>query len=251
MKLKNNITKKRILALFITNIIPLSAIIFGIDLLTDNFIVKSSYIISYFILPVLAISLSCFILFSDKRRSFKFIVLAMVLLVFTIIFCATVLIEKHEQIRKFENEEVGLHYTETIQTAMPSLSAISQPINIEYYNYFSSQLGIFTCEADFLICKYDEKEYLEQKELLSKKYIFQSDSITTYDYETTVELDGYCFRLLSIDEYEMNYPKSIVFIGTSDIENEIVYMYFCDDDLDYIESLSDFINEDCGWKHIH
>ena len=71
-----------------------------------------------------------------------------------------------------------------------------------------------------------------------------------YACEPTAEINGYLFRALSIDEYELNYPKNMVLIATNADENEIVYMNFCDDDLDYIEVLDEFINDECGWKHI-
>lgn len=39
-------------------------------------------------------------------------------------------------------------------------------------------------------------------------------------------------------------------IATNDATREIVYLFFFDDDLDYIEDLDEFIRNDCGWKHI-
>jgi len=30
----------------------------------------------------------------------------------------------------------------------------------------------------------------------------------------------------------------------------IIYISFYDDDIDYLTSLSEFINDDCGWKYI-
>ena len=69
-----------------------------------------------------------------------------------------------------------------------------------------------------------------------------------FDCDPTVELDGYFFRTLSIEEF--NYPKRLMFVATNDETNEIVYLSFYDDDLDYIVSLGDFLSDDCGWKHI-
>jgi len=92
---------------------------------------------------------------------------------------------------------------------------------------------------------------MSQKALLDTTYTFQNDpmSVDEYTCEPTAKINGYLFRALSIEEYELYYPKRVILIATNDEENEIVYMVFYDDDLDYIESLPDFINNECGWKH--
>lgn len=108
-------------------------------------------------------------------------------------------------------------------------------------------MSLFTCDVNALICAYDEDTYSQQKALLEEKYVFQTDAVKG---EATAEVDGYYFRMLSKNEYEMNYPKEVVLIATNDETNEIVYMSFYDDDLDYIDSLDEFILEDCGWQYI-
>jgi len=42
----------------------------------------------------------------------------------------------------------------------------------------------------------------------------------------------------------------LIFIATIDVTQEIIYMSYYDDDRDYITSLTDFILDDCGFKHI-
>ena len=66
------------------------------------------------------------------------------------------------------------------------------------------------------------------------------------------KIDGYIFRMLSFDEYgdELYFPKHIIFVGYSDESNEIIYGEFNDIELDFIESLEDFIQDDCCWKYI-
>ena len=68
--------------------------------------------------------------------------------------------------------------------------------------------------------------------------------------ERTTDIDGYSFRMLSTDEYDMNYPKDVALIATNDETKEIVYLSFHDQDIDYIDSMDKFILDDCGWKHI-
>ena len=64
--------------------------------------------------------------------------------------------------------------------------------------------------------------------------------------------DSVTHGALSVEDerYGYSYPKKMGFVGTNDQTCEIVYLSFADDDLDYIESLSDFISNSCGFKHI-
>lgn len=67
--------------------------------------------------------------------------------------------------------------------------------------------------------------------------------------ETFFVLDGFNFQMLSNGEYKLFYPKTMAFIGISEDNNEIAYVFYHDMDLDYIgSSFSDFLIEDCGWE---
>ena len=67
--------------------------------------------------------------------------------------------------------------------------------------------------------------------------------------ETFFTLDGFYFQMMSQKEYKLYYPKTMAFIGISEENNEIAYVFYDDIDLDYIGgSLSDFLIEDCGWE---
>ncbi len=67
--------------------------------------------------------------------------------------------------------------------------------------------------------------------------------------DASFELDGYRFKMLSTSEYGLYYPKEIVFVGISEGNNEIAFVYFEDRDLDYIEdSFEDFLLDECGWE---
>lgn len=85
--------------------------------------------------------------------------------------------------------------------------------------------------------------------------MFQTQPMVIRDHTCapTAELDGYEFRVLSIErayEGEFFYPKCLYLVATNDETCEIVYLNYYDGDLDCIEDLSDFICDDCGWKHI-
>ena len=74
-----------------------------------------------------------------------------------------------------------------------------------------------------------------------------------YTCNPFAKINDYSFRVLDINEeysLEIDYPKRLVFIATNDQDNSISYTAFYDDDLDYIESLEEFLLNDCGWKYI-
>ena len=138
-------------------------------------------------------------------------------------------------------------------TLMPSLSELGDPTDIECHEMLAS-FAIFSWETSYLICRYTPDEYEVQKAELETEYTFQREAITEYksNCEPSVEVDGYLFRLLSIEEYkeDIRYPHKIILIGCSDEAREIVYAVFDDFDLDYILSLEEFITENCGWRYI-
>ena len=139
--------------------------------------------------------------------------------------------------------------------SMPLLDELGNYTTAEHYDYFSSTFLIFTCDADTLIVYYNEAEYQEQKALLDTKYVFQETEMIEHERACTpyAEISDYSFRTLSIDQKngeEINYPQKLVFIATNDMEHSIAYTAFYDDDIDYIESLAEFLLKNCGWKHI-
>ena len=159
--------------------------------------------------------------------------------------------QPYEFLDHYENDEVQVHYAENSNELMPQLSEISNPQKVDYYHY-EGEGFIFFWQSDSLICKYSDEEYFKQKASLDEKYVFQTDVIKWDEHicEPTIEIDGYSFRMLSRNEYEMDYPKDVVFIATNDETREIVYICYNDQDRDYIESLEEFILDECGWKHI-
>lgn len=248
MNNKKQITKKQILAFVLLSIIPILAVLLGLVLLIKaNTIINITFLLAFVFLPALAISLFALVTFLVKKLFVKIILSILILALFVGSFLGVDMLGKYEELRKYENDEIKTHYAQH-NRLMPELSEITQPKKLEYYDYYSSALmGLFTCDVDALICKYDEDTYSRQKALLEEKYVFQTDAVKG---EPTTEIDGYYFRMLSKNEYEMNYPKEVVLFATNDETNEIVYMSFYDYDLDSIDSLDEFILEDCGWQYI-
>lgn len=248
MNNKKRFTKSQILSFVLLCIIPALAVLLGLVLLIRaNALINITFLLAFVILPALTISLFAIVSFLDKKRFVKIILSILILALFVGSFVGVEMLGKYEELRKYENDEIKTHYTQSNEL-MPALSEITQPQKLEYYDYYSSVLmGLFICDVDALICEYDEDTYSQQKALLEEKYVYQKDAIKG---KPTTEIDGYYFRMLSTYEYEMNYPKEVVLFATNDETNEIVYMSFYDDDLDSIDSLDEFILDDCGWKRI-
>ena len=258
MKTKKRITALRILAYIGACVIPLLAIFSSILLVCfADIVMNSTFIITFLILPIITILGFALLLFSHKAIGIKIALTAAMLIAFVTLLFILIVFGKYEILSCYKNEEIPDVYVEIEKEfdPMPSLDEIGQPIKTEYYDYFSTMGYYFSCDTDTLICQYSDADYEKQKKLLDEAYVFQTQTITSRrdKCDSTVEIDGYVFRMLSTtDVYgkEIDYPKRLIFIATNDHTNEIVYMAFYESELDYIDSLTDVINKDCGWKHI-
>ncbi len=251
MENKKRLNKGNIFALAFFSVLPVAVFVSGVVKISDGILLTPSIIFAYFILPIIAILLFAFNIFKTKKTWVKVTLVMVALIVFFISFLFFRAFQAYEFVNHYENDEVPMYYSENINELMPRLSEISTPGKIDYYHY-EAYGYIFAWESDFIICKYSDEEYLRQKASLEEKYVFQTDAIKDDEFicKPATEIDGYSFCMLSIAEYEMCYPKEVVLIATNDETREISYICYNDPDLDYIDSLEEFILEDCGWKHI-
>ena len=100
---------------------------------------------------------------------------------------------------------------------------------------------------------YSKEIFDRQKDSILNNYSFQETVVDygeeTIEKETNFEFDGFEFQMLSLKEYNLYYPKQIVFVGISKKNNEIAFVFFDDIDLDYIsDSFEEFLVEECGWE---
>lgn len=237
-----------ILSLVLLSVLPVIAIIKGVGLAMDGVILSVSILFSYFALPIIAVLMFLIILIMAKKTWTKVALCMAVLIVSLFSFFAFIAFQEYEIINCYENEELQEKYVESDNSFMPELSEISKPEKLQYYHYEGSGF-VFSWESKTLICKYSADEYLQQKASLDEKYIFMLDDRTNHQ-ELVTNIDGYSFRVLSSGEYEMDYPKEVVLIATNDETKEIAYLSYDDQDIDYIDSLDEFILDDCGWEHI-
>ena len=252
MKMSFRFTVPRLIAMVLASLLPLAAIFLCVKLLTSDIVMSVTFVLTFILLPVVTLALLGLNIFGKRRVVGKTILSILLLIAFVCLFLFLNAFGKFEMLSHYENDQIPSHYRELQKDfpQMPTLSEVGQPIHVDYYDYFSQQMGIFTCDADYLMCRFDDEQYNIQKAQLDQKYAFQVDimSESGYECEPVVELDGYTFRTLSLEDF--NYPKRLMFVATNDDTKQIVYLSFYDDDLDYIVSLEEFLMDDCGWKHI-
>lgn len=255
MEKTNKITFLKVLAWSASILLPVLAVSLGCSLLFFGTIFNIAFAVTFLLIPVISIALLALILFSKKKAFSKVVRIIFVLVVFAVSFLLSRMVGTFEIMHE-QNTEIEKSYTEVCEdfAPMPTLEELGHYTRVEHYDYVSTTFGIFTSEADTLIVHYDSADYQEQKAFLDNKYAFQKEDMTALEYACvpSATINGYSFRVLDIDEYgsEIQYPKQMVFIATNDQSHSIAYTAFCDDDLDYIESLEDFLLNVCGWKHI-
>lgn len=255
MKGKFAFTKGRLIGFICCALLPVFAITLGILMLTKSVLFNVGFAITYFLIPLITAALLAWCIFAGSKTLRKVILSGVILVLFAVLFVWSFIFTGFVQVKHYEGTEAEMQYAavKNENALMPELSEIGQSTDIEYHNVFTA-FFVFSAETDYLICCYTPDEYEIKKAELETDYAFQEEIITG-DYsncEPSVEIDGYQFRLLSVDEYKgtIYYPKNLVLIGFSDATKEIVYVVFEDFDLDYISSLKDFITDDCGWKYI-
>ena len=241
-------TKSRLIGFCCCVLLPIVAISLGILMLVNDVMLNIGFPFVYFLIPLIAAVLLACCIFSSSKTWKKFVLSGVILVLFLILFLFSSFLVGWTQVERYKENEAVQQYSLLESEFMPDLAELGKPSHIEYYRLFSHFL-IFSCEADGLICSYSQEDYEIQKARLDTTYIFQKEK-TGDNFDPMVDIDGYQFRMLSVEEYDLCYPKNVVLIGYSDNTKEIIYLEFYDIDLDYITSLKDFIMDECGWKYI-
>ena len=144
--------------------------------------------------------------------------------------------------------------TKQAEKVMPSLEEIGNYQDINYWYGYQDVL-FFQSHAFLLKVFYSQKEYFEKLENIQQQYVFLEEPVQ-YTQERFLlpqaefELDGYHFQVVSqTKDWEAVYPKDFMMIGCSEEQNSIVYLYFYDENLDYIstqeepKSMEEFVRE--------
>ncbi len=142
-------------------------------------------------------------------------------------------------------------YNEVIENvdALPELDELGNYDDLNFKHYHDRTL-FFVSDAYTLKVSYDNQNYNREKELLSQKFVYQTDTLKYFDNEKEphFQYNSFEFNVLDINEYDLMYPKKLVFVGYSDEKQEIAYVYYYNFDLDVINtSFGEFLKEECGW----
>ena len=142
-----------------------------------------------------------------------------------------------------------------LQETHSYLPAISEMGNYETLKckHQSRENLVISSDAYILSATYSKSEFDIQKEHIEGTYLFQvkvedeiGESIVSKDASFFV--DGFDFKMLSLEEYDLYYPKYFVLVGFSEEDNMVCFVFFEDMELDYIRgSFEDFLKDECGW----
>ena len=113
-----------------------------------------------------------------------------------------------------------------------------------FHQYVETQVLFFMTESRCLVVKYDEETYQKEKSKLGDKYVFLDRKIGTDGNYTMPQprfsIGSYDFRVVkTYNGIKSEFPKYFGMIGTSDDEKRIAYLYYYDQDLDYISEEDD------------
>lgn len=248
-------TRKRWFGCFACALLPLAVIVFGILGLTRGVQLDFGIALTFFVFPLLAGGILARLIFSDYVRWTKIVLSGLILIAFVFVSAVTFFLVGFTRVKRYEGAQAERNYAVAVgeNTLMPKISELGSPEEIEY-NKAVSSAAIFVSEADHLICRYTDEDYEVQKARLEEGYVFQNEPIYSDDAlcQPEVTIDEYRFRMLSLEAYsqELYYPKEVMLVGYSEEAKEIAYIFFYDIDLDFISSLEEFIEDDCGWQYI-
>lgn len=141
--------------------------------------------------------------------------------------------------RVFEDIEI---YNELIQDVV-FLPKVSELNNYSDLNFkYTQNKGVFSWYSYILKVTYSESDFKVEKSKIDENYYFDKS------FSDVIEIDTFKLKLLDLEKYELTYPKYLSFIGISESTNEIVYVYYEDQDLDTITgNWEDFLIDNCNW----
>ena len=182
--------------------------------------------------------------------------LGLAMFTFITLLCPNV--RQAHTVKKEAKERFETAVSDVYQMELPLSLETGEPESVEYHHYLWTMM-IFQTESYTLICRYDAEEYEKELEALETRYHFRTEPLKTGVTEdpakSTIEpafsLGNDRFRFLQpADGSRDEFYKRCVLVFTNDENHEIGYLVYDDMDLDYVEDLTEFMNEQCGWKYI-
>ena len=135
---------------------------------------------------------------------------------------------------------------------LPLLSELEPYVDYRFVHDDYSNI-IATDFTYILIVSYDEENYQVRKAALDSAYTYRTEMIEGpgegKEISPVFEMDGFAFR--SVEQAGAEYPKQMLFVGTSDERRELAYIYCDNYDLDCISgSVEQHLREVSSWAEI-
>ncbi len=152
----------------------------------------------------------------------------------------------------------------TVETILPEVLPVpmelGSPESVVLHKHVIRFI-VFQTYSYTLLCRYDPAGYEAEKAALDARYDFRTEPLDTGRgngsenvlIEPRVSIGNDEFRFLYPKDGDSQYTefyKESFLIVTNDETREIGYILFIDLDLDYMEDLTEFVTDYCGWNYI-
>lgn len=175
-------------------------------------------------------------------------------IIMTVTFLITSCSNSSSNVKKYL--DTGSKIDTNAKDVMPVLDDLPEYEEIEY-KYTHKSIVLFESHSVALIVSYDDETYNSEKDKLNEKYTFLVEKVPSsfdvnksYVPEYEFSVNSYTFKVVAGDGADnTQFPKSFGMIGTSDEKKSIAYLYFYDEDLDFIgkeneiNPMGNFVNE--------
>lgn len=163
----------------------------------------------------------------------------LIIIFIAFVLCITGCSKENSNIKEYLSSSTKID--SNAKEIMPIIDDLPKYQNIAC-KYTHKSMLMFESDSVALIVNYDDKTYESEKDKLVEKYNFlnqkvpfnaDKDKYIIPEYEFSV--NSYNFRVVAGNEKsKAEFPKSFCMIGTSKEKKSIAYLYFYDEDLDYI-----------------
>ena len=230
---------------------PLFMIAYGIRVLT-KYIPTTAHLIEFILIPIMVWGICMWVLASKRKPRLKLLLCVLIIAVFLLLSFFIVCFSTFGQLDEFSGdaalERWNAMHEEVSLDFIPSRSASRQAEDIRCW-YYSLESIVFYTRTCTLLCSYTPSEYESQKAELMAAYDFMEVPLgaESEGSQTWGELYGFDVGVLDTGSY---FPKLVYLAGFNDEAAEIVYVTYFDIDLDYIQSIENFLLSHCGWKYM-
>ncbi len=107
---------------------------------------------------------------------------------------------------------------------------------------FRQHESLFPHDGVMLLLRYDAAGFEEQRRSVEEKYRFYTEP-NEYLRDTTASVNGYDIRMADMDIPKDWCVHQCLFIGINEDAKCIMYAYYYDSELDYIDDLDEIVSE--------